>query len=71
MLSLIFGILMILVFGKLIIFAIKAAWGLTRVLLTVVLLPLVLLGLVAGGLMFLALPVLLLVGLGTLIVARV
>ena len=70
MLSLIFGILMILVFGKLIIFAIKAAWGLTHILLTVVLLPLVLIGLVAGGLMFLALPVLLIVGLGALLLPK-
>lgn len=63
MLELLFAVLMIVVFGKLFIFAMKATWGITKVLVTVVLLPLVLIGLVLGGLVSLALPILLVIGL--------
>ena len=62
MLSMLFAIIMIIVFGKLLIVAMKAAWGITRVLFTIVLLPLVLIGLVLGGLLYIALPVLLVIG---------
>ena len=62
MLSMLFAILMIIVFGILLIVAMKAAWGITRVLFTIVLLPLVLIGLVLGGLLYIALPVLLVIG---------
>lgn len=49
MLTLIFAIMMIVVFGKLIFWAIKAAWGITKVLVTIVLFPLILIGLVCTG----------------------
>ena len=62
MLSILFGIGMIWIFGKLLIFGIKAAWGLSKFLLTVVLLPLILIGLVVGGLMYIAFPILIVVG---------
>ena len=42
MLTLLFIILMIAVFGKVIGIAIKAAWGLTKVLVTIVFLPIIL-----------------------------
>lgn len=58
---------MIMVFGKLIVFAFRATWGLTKVLFTLVLLPLVLVGLVIGGLMTLAFPILILVGIVSLL----
>ena len=61
MLNLLFTILMIMVFGKLIGFAIRAAWGISKVLVTLVFLPLILIGL--GGLIYLALPILIVVGL--------
>lgn len=48
MLSLLFAICMIWVFGKLFIFGIKAAWGISKFIVTVVLLPLVLIGSVAA-----------------------
>ena len=54
---------MIMVFGKLIGFAIRAAWGISKVLVTLVFLPLILIGLVLGGLIYLALPILIVVGL--------
>ncbi len=63
MLNLLFAILMIMVFGKLIGFAIRAAWGISKVLVTLVFLPLILIGLVLGGLIYLALPILIVVGL--------
>ena len=66
MLNLLFAILMIMVFGKLIGFAIRAAWGISKVLVTLVFLPLILIGLVLGGLIYLALPILFVVGLVTL-----
>lgn len=66
MLTLIFTILMVLVFGKVIGFALKAAWGLSKIVCTVVLLPLCLVGLVLIGLSKIALPVLLIIGICSL-----
>jgi len=62
MLELLFSIMMIVIFGKLFIFGVKATWGITKILVTVVFLPLILIGLVVGGLISLALPILLVVG---------
>ncbi len=67
MLSLLFAICMIWVFGKLFIFGIKAAWGISKFIVTVVLLPLALIGLVVGGFIYLAFPILLVVGIVSLI----
>ncbi len=63
MLNLLFTILMIMVFGKLLGFAIRATWGITKIVVTLVLFPLLLIGLVFGGLIYLAFPVLVIVGL--------
>ncbi|MGN0417421.1 hypothetical protein [Anaerostipes faecalis] len=62
MLSFLFGILMLIVFGKLLIFAVKASWGIVKILFTVALLPLILVGLVMGGLIYIAFPILLIIG---------
>ena len=67
MLSLLFAICMIWVFGKLFIFGIKAAWGISKFIVTVVLLPLVLIGLVVGGFIYLAFPIWLVVGIVSLV----
>lgn len=67
MLSFIFTILMFVVFGKLFIFAIKACWGVTRILFTIVLLPLFLIMLVVGGLIYLAIPLLVIIGIVSLV----
>lgn len=67
MLTLLFTILMLVVFGKLLLFSIRASWGLVKILLTVVFLPVILVVMAAVGLMSLALPVLLIVGVVTLI----
>ena len=67
MLTLLFIILMFLIFGKLIGFAVKAAWGISKMLLSVVLLPLILIGMVAAGLIYIAFPVLIILGVVSLI----
>ena len=61
MLSLIFAICMIWIFGKLLIFGIKAAWSISKFLVTIVLLPLVLIGMVMGGLIYIAFLILIVV----------
>lgn len=63
MLEVIFTILMFVVFGKIIFFAIKAAWGITKILFTIVFLPLVLIVLALIGLFYIAMPVLAIIGL--------
>ena len=62
MFTFIFMIMMILVFGKLLGFAIKAAWEVSKIVCTVVFLPLLLIGMVIIGLVKIALPILLIVG---------
>lgn len=62
MLTLIFWFFMFCVFGKLIIFAFRAAWGITKILFTLVFLPVILIGLVFGGLISIALPLLIVIG---------
>lgn len=70
MLTLIFVILMVSVFGKLLLFSIKAAWGITKVLFAIVLLPLALIAMAVAGLMYIALIVLVIIGAASLFVSR-
>ena len=56
MLTLLFIICFFAVFGKLLMFGIKAAWGISKFLLVI------LIGLVVGGLIYLAFPILIVVG---------
>ncbi|MBO5469094.1 MAG: hypothetical protein J6A03_05025 [Lachnospiraceae bacterium] len=67
MITLIFIILMIMVFGKLLIWSIKAAWGITKILFTVVLLPIVLIALALSGAMYIAIVLLIIGGIVTLV----
>lgn len=66
MLTFVFTILMFCVFGNLLKLSIKAAWGITKILFTLVFLPVTLVLLVIGGLMYLALPVLVIIGIAAL-----
>lgn len=68
--SLIFIVLMLVVFGKIFKFAIKATWGLAKIVISLVFLPLVLVGLVLSGLLVLALPILMVVGVFAFVVLR-
>lgn len=70
MLSLLFIICMIWVFGKIVFFGIRAAWGISKFLVTVVLFPFLLIAMVAGGLLYLAFPLLIFAGLIAWIAAK-
>jgi len=67
MLTFLFFILMLAVFGKILGFAIKATWGISKIVFSVVLLPLFLIALVLKGLLTLALPILVIIGIISLI----
>lgn len=62
MLEIIFAVCMLWIFGKIFAFGIKAAWGISKIVLTVVFLPIVLVGMVIAGLIYIAFPILLIVG---------
>lgn len=70
MLSLLFIICMIWVFGKMVFFGIRAAWGISKFLVTVVLFPFLLIAMVAGGLLYLTFPLLIFAGLIAWIAAK-
>ncbi|MDY5775938.1 MAG: hypothetical protein ACI4DL_03235 [Lachnospiraceae bacterium] len=70
MLTALFVILMLVVFGKLLVFAIKASWGVIKILFTIIFLPLILIGLVIAGLTSVALPILLVIGVISLIASH-
>ena len=55
-------ILMFMFFGKMIIFGIKAAWGLGKFVIGLILLPVLIVGVIAAGLVYLALPLLAIAG---------
>lgn len=63
MLTVIFVILSIWIFWKLAKISIKATWGLTKILVTFLFLPILLIGLLICGLIYIALPILLIIGL--------
>ena len=67
MLTIIFIICMFAVFGKLVLLAVRGAWGLTKILFSLIFLPFILIGLVFSGLIFIALPVLIIIGIVALI----
>ena len=57
-----FMILMFYIFGKLFFFGLKAAWGLSKFVLTIILLPLTLMVMVSCGLLYFAFVLLIVVG---------
>ena len=61
-----FIIFMLLIFGKLGIFALKAAWGITKLVFFLMFLPGILIVMALAGLIYLALPLLIIVGLVSL-----
>ena len=62
-----FTVLFFLVFGKLVGFAIKCAWGLSKVVLSLVFLPIAILVLFIIGLKFIAIPAIIIVGIVMLV----
>lgn len=71
MLSLLFMVLMLIIFGKIFGFALKATWGITKIIFSIVLLPVFLIFLVFMGLMWIALPVLLVIGVVSLFTCKI
>ena len=67
MLTLFFAIMMIGVFGRLAGFAFRMSWGLLKVLLTLIFLPGIIIAGFISGLLYLAFPLLAVVGLFSLI----
>ncbi len=63
MMTVIFFVLFFMIFGKLVGFAFRATWSIVKVMLYIVFLPLILVGMVMGGLIYIAFPILLVVGL--------
>lgn len=57
-----FMILMFYIFGKLFFFGLKAAWGLSKFVLTIILLPITLMVMVSCGLFYFAFVLLIVVG---------
>lgn len=70
MLDILFYVLLFVVFGRIAFFAFKLAWGFTKVLFTLILLPFTLLFAVFSGLLSLAFPVLVVIGIISLIFIR-
>lgn len=67
MFTLLFLICMLGIFGKLLVFGLRATWGVSKLLLTVVFFPVILIGMVFAGLIYLAFPILIIVGIVTLL----
>ena len=67
--TLLFIFLMFGVFGKLIGLAFRATWGITKIFFRLIFLPVVLIGLVLAGLMYIALPLLVVIGIALLVLA--
>ena len=61
---------MLFLFGKLLVFGIRAAWEISKIVLTVVFLPIILIALVVGGLFYIAFPILIVLGLISLVARR-
>ena len=57
-----FMILMIFVFGILFFFGLKAAWGLSKFVLTIILFPITLMMMVSAGLIYFAFIILIIIG---------
>lgn len=70
MLSLLFTICMIWVFVKLFFFGLKVAWSISKFIVTLVFLPLALIGMVLGGLIYLAFPILIIIGIVSIFTSR-
>mgnify|MGYP005790673721 CR=1 FL=1 len=69
MLTLIFLILLLWIFIKLLIFGVKAAWGISKIILTI-LWPVLLIRLIIAGLFYIAVPALVIFAVIAFVVTR-
>lgn len=67
MLTVIFFAALIFVAWKMLVWGLKAAWGIAKILCFVILLPLLLVGIFFVGLIYLAIPILVIVGIAAMI----
>ena len=67
MLTFLFFVLLFGIFGKLIWLSVKAAWGISKIVFSIVFLPVVVLVLFFGGLVYVALGLLVVIGIVSLI----
>ena len=65
MITILFAVLLLSVVGKMIGFAFKAAWGITRIVFAIFLLPIVFIGMALAGFMYLALIILMIMVIGS------
>ena len=70
MITFLFCMLMLAVFGKLAVFAFRAAWGITKIIVRFVFAPLFLIILLISGLVYIAFPILIIVGIVGLVSSR-
>ena len=69
--GILFFILFFMIFGKMIGFAFRATLGILKIGLFIVFLPLMLVAMVFGGLLYIAFPILIIVGIISLIASAV
>ena len=69
MLTLLFIIMMLGVFGKLAGLAFGSTWGITKICFRLIFLPLILIGLVLAGFIYIAIPLLVVIGIVVLVMA--
>ena len=62
MMTLIITIMFLIVFGKLLIFALKVGWGIFKIAAYLIFLPAIVLMMIFGGLFYIALPILIIAG---------
>lgn len=67
MLTILFFIFFIGIFGRLAIFALKAAWGISKIILWLIIAPIVLVAMLASGLVYVAIIALAIGGIVSLI----
>lgn len=67
MITVCFAVCMLLVFGKMLGLAIKATWGIFKVVCTIIFLPIILIAMAVSGLLAVAFPALIIIGLVVLI----
>lgn len=69
-LALLFTFLILAIFGKIFVFAVKASWGITKIVFGIVLFPLVLIAMVFAGLFVFVIPFVIIAGLISLFFLR-
>ena len=61
---------MLWIFGKMFVIGLKATWSLAKMLFTIIFIPAILVGMVVGGLIYIAFPVLIIIGIASLFVFK-